>query len=213
MLAGSQARWHPNPDFFYVDGAGPLLDMGPYYVTALVALLGPVERVAGFSSTRVVERTIEVGPRAGERFTAKTPTHTAGILELADGVTASLIASFESRHYVAELAIHGTEGILSLPDPNGFGGALRLKQGDRAWREVEYTTFGARDARGIGLADLADSVAAGLPHRASGELGLHAVDVARSILAAADQRRTIELTTSAARPEPLGEPAARDDRA
>jgi predicted dehydrogenase len=181
-----------------------LLDMGPYYLTALVALLGPVERVAGFSSTRVVERTIEIGPRAGERFTAQTPTHTAAILELADGVTASLIASFEAtNHYVADLAIHGTKGVLMLPDPNGFGGAVRLKQGRGDWREVSYTTFGDRDARGIGLADLVDGAAADRPHRASGQLALHVVDVARGILAAADQRRTIEITTSVPRPEPL----------
>ena len=80
MLVGAQTSWHPNPDIFFLDGAGPLLDMGPYYLTAIVALLGPVRRVAGFASTRVVEREIEIGPRAGERFTAHTPTHTAAVL-------------------------------------------------------------------------------------------------------------------------------------
>ena len=88
MLAGGQSSWHPNPDIFYRDGAGPLLDMGPYYVTAIVALLGPIRRVAGFASTRAIDRVIEIGPRAGTPFTPETPTHTAATLELDGGVTA-----------------------------------------------------------------------------------------------------------------------------
>ena len=94
MLVGGQEVWHPNPDIFFADGAGPLLDMGPYYLTAIVALLGPVARVAGFSSTRTSERTIQIGPRAGERFAVATPSHTAATIELENGVTANLVASF-----------------------------------------------------------------------------------------------------------------------
>ena len=204
MLVGSQGGWHPNADIFYRDGAGPLLDMGPYYLTALVALLGPVERAAGFASTRMLERTIEVGPRAGERFAAQTPTHTAALLELADGVTVGLIASFEATgQYVCELEIHGTEGILVLPDPNSFGGSLRLRQGRKEWRDVPYETGGPRDARGIGLSDLAEAIVDDRPHRASSRLALHVVDVARSILAAAAERRTIDVSTSVTRPEPI----------
>jgi predicted dehydrogenase len=204
MLVGNQTSWHPNADFFYTDGAGPLLDMGPYYLTALVALLGPVQRVAAFASTRVLERTIAVGPRAGERFTAETPTHTAAMLELADGVTAGLIASFEATgQYVCELEIHGTDGILALPDPNGFAGPLRLRQGKKEWRDVPYETRGDRDARGIGLADLVDAIANDRPHRASAEMALHVVDVARRILAAAAEKRTVDVVTTMLRPEPL----------
>ena len=121
MLAGGQESWHPDPDIFFKDGAGPLLDMGPYYVTAIVALLGPVVRVAGFASTRVAERAIEIGPRAGERFAAETPTHTTAIMELDSGVTATLVASFEApRHYASTVHVLGSEGSLSLPDPNMF---------------------------------------------------------------------------------------------
>src|SRR6185503_21191095 len=97
MLAGGQEAWHPDPDIFFRDGAGPLLDMGPYYLTAIVSLLGPVARVAGFASTRTRERTIQIGPRAGEHFAVATPSHTTAAMELENGVTANLVASFETN--------------------------------------------------------------------------------------------------------------------
>ena len=96
MLSGGQERWHPDPDTFFMNGAGPLLDMGPYYLTAIIALLGHVRDVAGFASTLVSERRIEIGPRAGERFTTETPTHTAALLQLSGGRTATLVATFEA---------------------------------------------------------------------------------------------------------------------
>jgi predicted dehydrogenase len=204
MLAGNQASWHPNPDIFFADGAGPLLDMGPYYLTAIVALLGPVRRVAGFASTRVYERTIEIGSRSGERFTASTPTHTAAVLELASGVTANLVASFETAgQYVAELEIHGTEGILALPDPNSFEGPLHLRRGREEWEDVPFASRGEQDARGIGLHDLVDAIASGRPPRASGDLAHHVVDIARTILGAAAEGRALEVETTIDRPAPL----------
>jgi predicted dehydrogenase len=204
MLVGGQATWHPNPDIFFADGAGPLLDMGPYYLSAIAALLGPVRRVAGFASTRVVERAIEIGPRAGERFTAATPTHTAAVLELAGGVTANLVASFEARgQYICELEIHGSEGVLALPDPNAFEGPLRLRQLRDGWRELPYASRGERDARGIGLHDLVEAIAEDRPHRASAQLAHHVVDVARSILIAAAEGRTLDVGTTVERPDPM----------
>jgi predicted dehydrogenase len=204
MLAGGQATWHPNPDIFYADGAGPLLDMGPYYLTAIVALVGPIRRVAGFASTRVHERSIEIGPRAGERFAAATPTHTAAVLELEGGVTANLVASFESAgQYVSTLEIHGTDGVLSLPDPNAFDGPVRIRRERAGWQEVDFAARGDRDARGIGLDDLVDAIATNRAHRASGGLAYHVVDVARAILAAAAAGKTLDVGTTVARPEPL----------
>jgi predicted dehydrogenase len=204
MLVGGADAWHPNPEQFFRDGAGPLLDMGPYYLTAIVALLGPIRRVAGFAGSRRSERTIVVGPRAGERFAVETPTHTAATMELDGGVTANLVASFEARdRYVCDLELHGADGVLSLPDPNAFGGPLRLRRGRGDWEEVCYASRGAREARGIGLNELAEAVAAGREHRASGRLGLHAIDVARGILRAAETGRTEHLATTVARPAPL----------
>ena len=204
MLVGGQETWHPNPDIFYADGAGPLFDMGPYYVTAIVALLGPIQRVAGFASTRTLERTIEIGPRTGERFIATTPTHTTAAMQLANGVTANLVASFEARgQYICDVAIHGSEGVLLLPDPNAFGGPVRLKRGRGGWEDVPYVSRGGADARGIGLHDMVEAIAAGRPHRASGRLGAHVVEVARGILRAADEGTVVEIESRVDQPEPL----------
>ncbi|HET6173581.1 MAG TPA: Gfo/Idh/MocA family oxidoreductase [Gaiellales bacterium] len=208
MLVGDQETWHPNPDIFYTDGAGPLFDMGPYYLTAIVALLGPIQRVAGFAAMRPFERTIEIGPRRGERFTATTPTHTSATMQLADGMTANLIASFEARdQYICDVAIYGTEGVLLLPDPNAFAGSVRLKRGRAGWEDVPYASRGGADARGIGLHDMVESIAAGAPHRASGELGAHIVDVARSILVSADEGRIVEIESTLIQPEALPVPS------
>jgi predicted dehydrogenase len=205
MLAGGQSAWHPNPDIFYVDGAGPLFDMGPYYLSAIVALVGPIRQVAGFASTRTVERVIELGPRAGERFRAATPTHTSATMLLAGGATANLVASFEAPgQYVCDLHVHGSEGALALPDPNGFAGPVRLRRGaEGPWEDVSFASRGAADARGLGLHDMVESLAAGLPHRASAELGLHVVEVARAILQAGGEGRTIGIDSHPARPAPL----------
>jgi predicted dehydrogenase len=204
MLVGGQTQWHPNADIFYAAGAGPLFDMGPYYLTALVALLGPVHRVTGFASTHVLERTIEIGPRAGIRFAAETPTHTASVLELDGGVTASLVASFEAPgQYVCDFVVHGTTGVLVLPDPNSFDRTVRIRSGRGDWRDLAVVSAGARDARGIGLDDLAVSLASGSPHRASGELGCHVVDVAWTILAAAAEGCSLDVASTVERPSPL----------
>ena len=162
MLVGGQETWHPNPDIFYADGAGPLFDMGPYYVTAIVALLGPIQRVAGFASTRTLERTIEIGPRLGERFIATTPTHTTSAMQLANGVTANLVASFEARgQYICDVAIHGSEGVLAAARPERVrrsrppqararrlgGGALRLARRRATLAASASTTWSSRSRR------------------------------------------------------------------
>jgi predicted dehydrogenase len=204
MLVGGQETWHPNPDIFYADGAGPLFDMGPYYLTAIVALLGAIRTVAGFASMRTLERTIEIGPRTGERFTATTPTHTSAAMQLASGVTANLVASFEARNqYICDLAIHGSEGVLVLPDPNAFGGSLRIKRGRGGWEDVPYASRGGADARGIGLHDMVEAIASGRRHRASGELGAHVVEVARGILTSAEEGRIVAIESRVDQPQPL----------
>jgi predicted dehydrogenase len=204
MLAGGQEAWHPDPDIFFRDGAGPLLDMGPYYLSALVALLGPVARVAGLASTIVTERTIEIGPRRGEPFVAETPTHTTAVLELAGGATATLLATFEApHHYSSTFLVLGSEGTLSIPDPNMFDETLRARIGRTGWQDVPHRSRGNREVRGIGLDDLVDAIANGREPRASGRLALHVIDVARSILTAAESGRTVELGTTVPLPEPL----------
>jgi predicted dehydrogenase len=212
MLAGGQETWHPNPDIFYLDGAGPLFDMGPYYLTAIAALLGPIARVSGFASTGARERTIQIGPRSGERFVASTPTHTSSVMQLESGVTANLVASFEAAgQYICDLTIHGTEGVLLLPDPNAFAGTVQLKRGRGGFEELPYASRGARDARGIGLHDMVEAIAAGRPHRASGRLGAHVVEVVRAILQAAEEGRVVEIESRVALPAPLPAAPALED--
>ena len=204
VLVGGQETWHPNPDIFFADGAGPLLDMGPYYLTAIVSLLGPVARVAGFASTRTRERTIQIGPRTGEQFSVATPSHTTAAMELESGVTANLVASFETNgQYVCDLELHGTEGVISFPDPNGFDGPVRMRRGREGWQDVPFVARGDRDARGIGLHELVEAIAADRPERASGSLGLHVVDVARGILVSADESRIVEIDSRASQPEAM----------
>jgi predicted dehydrogenase len=204
MLVGGADLWHPSPEQFFQDGAGPLLDMGPYYLTAIVTLLGPVRAVAGFAATRTDERTIATGPRAGSTFVVGTPSHVATTMELWSGATANLVASFEAAdRYVCDLEIHGREGVVALPDPNAFGGPLRLRRNRGDWKKVRYQSRGAREARGIGLQDLVEAVEERRAPRASGGLAVHVVDVARSALQAAAERRTVEVTSRAERPDPL----------
>jgi predicted dehydrogenase len=214
MLSGGQETWHPDPDIFFRDGAGPLLDMGPYYVTAIVSLLGPVRRVAGFASTFVRERTIEIGPRRGERFTAETPTHISSMLELGSGATAMLVATFESPgHYASTMLVHGSKGELALPDPNAFDGQIQIRRGRGGWERVSYPSRGAADARGLGLHDMVESIGKGRAHRATAGLATHVVDVARSILDSCDSGSAIVIESTAERPDALPVVVARRARA
>jgi predicted dehydrogenase len=186
--------------------------MGPYYLTAIATLLGPIARVSGFASSSSRERTIQIGPRSGEHFVASTPTHTTSVMELESGVTANLVASFEAAgQYICDLVIHGTEGVLALPDPNAFAGPVRLKRGRGGFEDLPYVARGARDARGIGLHDMVEAIGAGLPHRASGLLGAHVVEVVRGILQSADEGRVVEIESRVALPAPLPGSEALED--
>jgi len=125
-------------------------------------------------------------------------------MQLASGVTANLVASFEAPgQYICDVAIHGSEGVLVLPDPNAFGGIVRCKRVRGGWEELPYTPFGGADARGIGLHDMVEAIAAGRPHRASGELGAHVVEVARGILLSAAEGRIVAISSRVDQPQPL----------
>ena len=170
--------WHPNPGIFYGVGGGPLLDLGPYYVTALVTLLGPVESVAAIGRGRGSERRIGSGPLAGQTVAAEVPTTVLGTFSFESGVVGSLTASFD---VVASLAphveIHGTAGSLILGDPNRFDGEVRYRAvGAEVWETIA-PRFDTTVGRGIGLADMIDAIRSGRPHAASGELAFHVLDV------------------------------------
>jgi len=203
MLTSGHESWHPDPDIFYTRGGGPLLDMGPYYFTALVMLLGPIRRVTGAASAAFTERTIGSGRRAGERVPVETATHVAAIAELESDVVVSLLTSFDVDAEESSFELFGAEGTLQLPDPNDFDGPVLLRtSGSERWRRL--APRGTRDLeRGVGLLDLVVAQREGRPPRASGDLALHVLDAMLGTLEAAEEGSHVELTTRCDRPEPL----------
>lgn len=198
MLSHGHESWHPDPAFYYQPGGGPLFDMGPYYLTALVSLLGPIRYVDGAARASFAERTITSQPRRGETIAVEVPTHAAAVLQFVNGAIATLVTSFDVwKSDAPRLEIHGSKGSLSLPDPNGFDGVVRLyRAGEGGWSDMPLIPGYGGNSRGIGVADLAEAIRDGRPHRASGDLTYHVLDVMQAIHeAAADgQRRTIEST-------------------
>ncbi len=195
-------RWHPSPEFLFAEGAGPLFDMGPYYLTALVALLGPVATVAATARKARETRVIGSGPKAGTSFPVEVPTHVSALLEFAGGSAATSTFSFDSPHGSNKIEIIGTEAALALPDPNNFTGPLLIRSAtDTEWRELP--TEGTAVGRGIGVLDLARALRAGTPHRASGDLALHVLDIMAAIIASAEHGVFQPVTSAADKTEPL----------
>jgi len=205
MLCHGHESWHPAPEFYYRRGGGPMFDMGPYYLTALVSLLGPVRRVTGSARVTFPQRTITSQPKAGTVIDVEVPTHVAAVLDFVDGAVATLVTSFDVWAAVhPPIEVYGSDGTLSVPDPNGFGGTVRLKRpGDRDWTEVPHTHGYADNSRGLGVADLAAALRSGRAHRASGELAYHVLDVMHAIHDASATGRHVELQSTCQRPAPL----------
>ena len=205
MTTPGHERWHPAPEFYYLPGGGPLLDMGPYYLTALVTLLGPVRRVVGMSAAPRESRVIGSGPRAGTRFPVEVETHVTGVLEHAGGALSTLMMSFDVwAAQLPRIEVYGSEGSLSVPDPNGFHGTVAIfRAQEQGWTELPEGG-GYRDAsRGFGVADMARAIARGTDHRAGGELAYHVLDVMESLLAAARDGRSVDVASTCARPAPV----------
>lgn len=205
MAGHGPEGWHPNPEFFYQPGGGPLFDMGPYYLTALTSLLGPVRRVTGSATISFPERTITGKQRYGEKIKVNVPTHVAGVLDLAEGAVASLITSFDIwAAQLPRVEIYGSLGSLSCPDPNHFGGPVALRlAGETSWREVPAEGPYTENSRGLGVADMAYALRSGRPHRACGELAYHVLDVMEALQEASVLGRHIELESTCERPAPL----------
>ena len=179
MMCHGHESWHPDPEFFYKPGAGPMFDMGPYYLTALVSLMGPVKRVAGSTAVSFAERTITSAAHNGEVIRVEVPTHITGAMDFAAGGIATVVMSFDVwGHHLPCIEIHGTKGSLSVPDPNGFGGTVQLKVGkEGAWEEVGLSHSYAENSRGLGAADMACAMRTGRAHRASGDLMCHVLEL------------------------------------
>ena len=205
MLGFGPEWWHPNPEIFYGPGGGPLFDMGPYYLTALTQLLGPARSVMGSARVGVAERVVHAKGRVGDVVRAAAPTHVSAIVEFASGPVATLVTSFDvkaSRY--RNIEIYGTEATLAVPDPNTFGGPVQVRgllHSD--WRELPLVTPSVPQQRGIGLADMLSAARVGRPHRASGELALHVLELMTSIVRSSTEGRRVEVTTTCDRADPL----------
>jgi predicted dehydrogenase len=222
VLSRGMEFWHPNPDFFFKPGGGPILDMGPYYVAALINLIGPVKRVAALAGMARKARLITSEPRKGQKIKVETPTNIHALLEFASGAQVSLSASWDVyAHQHPYMELYGTEGALFATDPNFFGGAVQIAGGDGVVKPLadwdhpfgignqEHATGHIANYRSAGLADMAQAILAKRDIRCSLERALHAVDIMTSILKSAETGKFVKLSTTCTRPKPLGIAEAR----
>lgn len=206
MMCHGHESWHPNAEFYYKAGGGPMFDMGPYYLTALVALLGPARRVAGATKMSFKERIYSGdNEKKGQKISVDVPTHIVGIMDFASGAVGTIITSFDVwSHHLPCIEIHGTEGSLQVPDPNGFGGTVSLfKQGSDSWQDVSLTHGHEENSRGIGVADMANALKSKRPNRAGGKLAYHVLDLMHAFHDSSEQGKHIELESTCDRPAPM----------
>ncbi len=217
VLSHGMENWHPNPEFFFKRGGGPIHDIGPYYVTQLVNLLGPVTRVTAQASAASPTRTVASEPRRGQVIEVEVPTTVNGVLAFASGANVSLSASWDVwKHRRLPFEIYGTEGSMLVPDPNFFGGEVMVTERDSDWQPLDISghPFGipnrtlrsgakVADYRIIGLLDMGAALREGRPHRASGDLALHVLEVLDAFERSAVEGRHVMIESPCERPEPL----------
>ena len=203
-MAGS-GDFHPNPSFLYARGGGPLLDMGPYYVSTLVHVFGPIAAVAALGLRGSDSRVVQVGPLAGEEFPVEIPSTISVLMQFEQGGQAQSLYSTDSpllRHGVVEIT--GTEGTMVIPDPNGFGGSITITRPPQAvvppepvvQQVIDVPQEGVLTGRGLGVLDMARSIRGGRPHVATGRFGYHVLDVLLSIEEAAESRQFVPVAST-----------------
>ncbi len=207
MQCPGHESWHPDPAFYYDLGGGPMLDMGPYYITDLVNLLGPVARVSAMSSRLRSERPITSEPKKGQIMPVKIDTHVTGSLGFANGAIVQIAMSFDvAAHKHVPLEIYGTEQTLLVPDPNHFGGEVELRPRGHGseWQAVPVEKpYADGNYRSLGVADMAQGILDNRPHRANGDLALHVLEVMEAFEIASRDGRSIDIKTPVTRPDPL----------
>ncbi len=205
MMCHGHESWHPDPEFYYKKGGGPMFDMGPYYLTALVNLAGPVKSVSGSTVITFPQREITSKPKYGNIIDVDVPTHAAGLINFENGAVGTIITSFDVwGARLPFIEIYGTKGSISVPDPNMFDGPVYfLRQGQKEWKEVPLSHGYNENSRGIGVADMAYALRTGRKNRASGELAYHVLDIMHGIHEASDSKRLCEIKSTCNLPDPL----------
>ncbi|WP_018756839.1 Gfo/Idh/MocA family protein [Paenibacillus terrigena] len=207
MMSRGHENWHPDPEFYYQQGGGPMFDMGPYYLTALVALLGPIRRVTGSAGISHPERTITSAKKYGQKIQVETPTHIAGVLDFHSGAIATLVTSFDIQGGtdLPPIEIYGSQGSLRVPDPNSFGGPIQIRRAGTDWEQIPPTHEYTGNSRGLGVAAMAHAILTGQLdlHRANGELAYHILEAMHGFHDASAQGTHYEMKSSCERPLPL----------
>ncbi len=205
MMCPGHESWHPNPGFYYLKGGGPMFDMGPYYVTALVNMLGPAKRVSAISGRSFDERTCTSEVRNGEKLPVEVTTHLAGTIEFECGAIITVVMSFDiKKHSMPPIEIHGTAGSMRVPDPNGFGGTVSVfRPGQEGWQDVPHSHGYAQNMRSIGVADMAAAIEGDRMNRCSGEVAYHVLDLMHAFDESSETGKHVVLESTCERPEAL----------
>jgi predicted dehydrogenase len=210
FMCSGHERWHPAPGFYYLRGGGPMLDMGPYYITDLVQLLGPVASVMGSTARPKAGRLVTSEPMNGTLIPVEVATHIAGTLEFESGAVVSIAMSFDvPKHRHMPIEIYGDKGSMLVPDPNRFGGEVQVAKTGGDW-ETAALTHGHVDGefRSIGVADMATAIVTDRPHRASGALAFHVLEVMEAFQISSDDGRRVRIASRVERPAMM--PAGRE---
>ena len=205
MACHGMETWHPDPDFYYQRGGGPLFDMGPYYITAMINLLGGVRRVRGYAYTTFKERLITAEPHVGEIIKVNTPTHIEAFLELERGITVSLLTSFDIyKSEQTNIEIYGTKGTLIVPDPNTFGGVIKFgNDRKKPWEELPLQFGYEENSRCLGLADMAKALESGRLGRTTYRQTFHVLEIMDGILKSAKEDAPYTLKSRFEREAPM----------
>jgi len=206
MMCPGHEGWHPDPEFYYEKGGGPMFDMGPYYLTALVAMMGAVQEVVGMNAMTYKQRTIGSAKKKGKRVDVEVPTHVNGLLRFKNGAIGNIITTFDVwGTTLPRIEVYGTRGSLVVPDPNGFGGEVLIKQYfSDGFEKLPLTSIYKDNSRGLGVADIADCILTGRTNpRAGGELTCHVLEIMEALHVSDEKREFVKLKTECEKPAPL----------
>lgn len=205
FMCPGHEKWHPDPGFFYLRGGGPVFDMAPYYITSLVNLLGPVRRVAAITSRTHDERVVQSGPLKDRKIPVEVATHASGTLEFVSGAIITIVMSFDVAHHDHRyIELYGTSGSLSVPNPDEFGGPIEIANDESGWKTVSNERpFSVGNYRILGAAEMAHAILSNRPHRASGDLALHVLEVIQALQISSDRAMHIEITSRPDKPSAM----------